>query len=78
MIAGDRREIPGAVRASAGLSTSLADVDRLIQAVGVIASGDDPPVVYEQDTETGDFWPLVDVPGWTTQERGPGASCARG
>jgi selenocysteine lyase/cysteine desulfurase len=78
VIAGDRREIPGAVRASAGLSTSLADVDRLIQAVGIIASGDDPPVVYEQDTETGDFWPRVDVPGWTTQERGPGASCARG
>ena len=78
VIAGDRREIPGAVRASAGLSTSLTDVDRLVQAVGVIASAEDPPVAYEQDPGTGDFWPMVDVPGWTTQERGPGASCARG
>jgi selenocysteine lyase/cysteine desulfurase len=78
VLAGDRREIPGAVRASAGLSTSLTDIDRLVHAVGIIASGDDPPVGYEQDPDTGDFWPVTDVPGWTTQERGAGASCARG
>jgi selenocysteine lyase/cysteine desulfurase len=78
VLAGDRREIPGAVRASAGLSTSLADVERLVDAVKVIASGGDAPVAYEQDLSTGDYWPVTDVPGWTSQDRGPGASCARG
>ena len=32
VLAGDRREIPGAVRASAGLSTTDADIDRLLAA----------------------------------------------
>lgn len=78
VIAGDRREIPGAVRASAGLSTSAGDVDRLVAAITAIASDAAPPVPYEQDPATGDFWPVVDVPGWSTAERGPGSSCARG
>ena len=78
VIAGDRREIPGAVRASAGLSTSEADVDRLVAAVSAIAADPTPPVPYEQDPATGDFWPLVDVPGWSGSERGAGSSCARG
>ena len=34
---GDRREIPGAVRASAGLSTSPADVDRFLAAFSELA-----------------------------------------
>ena len=75
---GDRREIPGAVRASAGLSTSGEDLERLLAAVAVIAGGGEPPVPYEQDTATGDFWPVVDVAGWSVAERGPGSSCARG
>ena len=33
VLRGDRREVPGAVRASACLSTSSADIDRLIEAV---------------------------------------------
>lgn len=78
VLAGDRREIPGAVRASAGLSTSEADVDRLVAAVSAIAAEPEPPVPYEQDPATGDFWPLVDVPGWSGPERGAGSSCARG
>ncbi len=78
VLAGDRREIPGAVRASASLSTSTDDVDRLVAAVSIIASQPDPPVPYEQDPSTGDFWPMVDVPGWSEGERGPGSSCARG
>jgi selenocysteine lyase/cysteine desulfurase len=78
VLAGDRREIPGAVRASAGLSTSLADVERLVSAVKLIASGGDAPVAYEQDPGTGDYWPVTDVHGWTSQDKGPGASCARG
>jgi len=78
VIDGDRREIPGAVRASAGLSTSNADVDRLIAAVREIASGTTQGVEYEQDQHTGDYWPLGDAPGWTAADRGVGASCARG
>lgn len=78
VLAGDRREIPGAVRASAGLSTSTADLDRLVAAVSAIAGDPVPPVPYEQDPATGDFWPLVDVAGWAPDDRGPGSSCARG
>jgi selenocysteine lyase/cysteine desulfurase len=78
VLAGDRRTIPGAVRASAGLSTSLADIDRFIGAVHVIASGGPSPVAYEQDAGTGDYWPVTSQPGWTAEERAHGAPCARG
>jgi len=78
VLRGDRREIPGAVRASAGLSTSVDDVDRLVDAVAHIASGAPAPVTYEQDVHTGDFWPQGDHPGWTAADRGFGAACARG
>ena len=78
VLVGDRRAIPGAVRASAGLSTSLADVERLISALALIASGDPPPVDYHQDPSTGDYWPETDQPGWTAHERSQGAACARG
>ena len=78
LIRGDRRHVPGAVRASAGLSTSPADVDRLVAAVTEIASGRPAPVGYWQDPTTGDYWPEAEVPGWTTAERTLGASCARG
>ncbi len=74
----DRRDIPGAVRASAGLSTSMADVARFLTAVGEIAAGRPAPIAYVQDPNTGDFWPDGDVPGWTAQDRTVGASCARG
>lgn len=76
--AGDRRATPGAVRASAGLSTSRADVDRFLAAIGRIASGEPASVDYEQDPHTGDFWPTGEVPGWTASDRTFGASCARG
>ncbi|MGH9084002.1 MAG: aminotransferase class V-fold PLP-dependent enzyme [Acidimicrobiales bacterium] len=78
VLVGDRRTMPGAVRASAGLSTSTDDVDRLLSALARIASGDPPPVDYHQDPRTGDYWPDTDQPGWTTRERGEGAPCARG
>ena len=74
----DRRDIPGGVRASAGLSTSMADVARFLAAVGEIAAGRPAPIAYVQDPNTGDFWPDGDVPGWTAQDRTVGASCARG
>jgi len=52
----DRRAMPGAVRASAGINISDDDVRRLLAAVASIAAGD-PPVRYHQDPLTGDFFP---------------------
>lgn len=75
---GDRREIPGAVRASAGLSTTAEGIDRFVDALAQIASGEAPPVPYEQDLHTGDFWPATDDPEWSSAARRLGASCARG
>jgi selenocysteine lyase/cysteine desulfurase len=76
VLAGDRRDIPGAVRASAGLGTTLADVDRFLGALRSVLA-DDPPVAYAQDGGTGDFHP--DVPGWEpVAERGHDAACALG
>ena len=46
---GDRRRMPGAVRASCGLNTTLADIDRLVAAVADIALGRAAPVDYSQD-----------------------------
>jgi selenocysteine lyase/cysteine desulfurase len=75
---GDRRRIPGAVRASAGISTSADDVDRLLDAVAVIAKGEEPPVRYDQDPHTGDFWPHTADDRWADAGRRLGAGCARG
>jgi selenocysteine lyase/cysteine desulfurase len=54
---GDRRSLPGAVRASAGLSTTLADVEALLAGVAAIASGAPAPVRYARDAATGDYRP---------------------
>ena len=78
VLRGDRRRIPGAVRASAGLITSGDDLDRFLSAVAGIAGGDPPPVPYAQDDHTGDFWPVSDDPAWSSAARRLGASCARG
>lgn len=78
VLRGDRSAIPGAVRASGGLGTTVADVDRFLAAVGEIASGHAAPVDYVQDHRTGDFRPVSDIPGWTADDRSLGASCARG
>ncbi len=78
VVRGDRRHIPGAVRASAGLSTTSADVDRFLDAIGRIAAGEPAPVDYEQDPLTGDYWPDTDHPAWSSATRRLGASCARG
>jgi len=75
---GDRRTIPGAVRVSAGLSTTVADVDRLADALGQVLHGGHPPVDYEQDPRTGDYHPVTDDPRWAAINRAPGAGCARG
>jgi len=82
VMAGDHRSMPGAVRASCGISSTEADVDALLAAVGDIAaaarSGEAPTVPYVQDMGTGDFWPVSDQPGWRGHERETGTSCARG
>jgi selenocysteine lyase/cysteine desulfurase len=80
--AGDHRFMPGAVRASCGISSTEADVDTLLEAVALVAaeaqSGEALAVSYVQDVDTGDFWPVSDEPGWRGHERETGASCARG
>jgi selenocysteine lyase/cysteine desulfurase len=47
----------GAVRASAGVGTTAADVERLLEAVAVIAGGSPPPVEYRAEPGTGEYWP---------------------
>ena len=54
---GDRRAIPGAVRASCGLGTAGEDVEVLLGALRTLAKGAPAPVPYVQDETTGDFWP---------------------
>jgi selenocysteine lyase/cysteine desulfurase len=78
VLRGDRRAIPGAVRASAGISTTVEEIDRFVAAVAHIAHGGPPPFAYDQDDTTCDFWPVSAADGWQAHERGPGASCARG
>jgi selenocysteine lyase/cysteine desulfurase len=78
VLRGDKTAIPGAVRASCGLSTTEADVDRFLEAVAVIAGGDAPPVAYHQDQATGDYWPEDHDAPWSTGDRSLGASCSRG
>ncbi|MEA2933220.1 MAG: hypothetical protein QOI56_2005, partial [Actinomycetota bacterium] len=78
VLRGDRRDIPGAVRASAGLSTTGTDVDRFLAAVADIAGPGEPPVPYDQDPGTGDYWPRTTEVAWSSAARRPGASCARG
>jgi selenocysteine lyase/cysteine desulfurase len=78
VLRGDRRHMPGAVRASAGLSTTAADIDQLIAAVGRIAGGEPLPVPYDQDEHTGDYWPRTTDPAWSSSSRRLGATCSRG
>ncbi len=75
---GDKGAIPGAVRASCGLGTSSEDVEALLGALRALVAGVPPPVTYEQDRVTGDFWPEGDAAGWSAADRPAGAACARG
>jgi selenocysteine lyase/cysteine desulfurase len=78
VMAGDRRTMPGAVRASGGISTTAADVDRFLDAVREIASGAPAPITYTQDRTTGDYWPDGEAAPWANAHRSLGAGCARG
>jgi selenocysteine lyase/cysteine desulfurase len=75
---GDHRQVPGAVRASAGLGTSGAEIDALLTAVADLAGGVPAPVAYEQDAATGDFFPVTDQVGWRDAALELGAACSRG
>jgi selenocysteine lyase/cysteine desulfurase len=75
---GDRRQIPGAVRASTSVATTDDDLDRFLDALARIAGGEPPAVPYDQDPHTGDWWPRTDNPTWTDAARRLGSSCARG
>ncbi len=71
----DRRSLPGAVRASAGISTTAGDIDRLLTAVAAVASRP-PAMPYVADPITGDYWPE----GFPRPDAGlgPATGCARG
>jgi selenocysteine lyase/cysteine desulfurase len=75
---GDRSQMPGAVRASAGLNTTDGDIARLLAAVARVADGDPPPVPYRQDRRTGDFHPAGDIPGLTSGPPSHNAPCSPG
>ena len=70
ILRGDRSEIPGAVRASAGLANSLQDIELLLDAVTFIAKGKTSGIEYIQDIATGGFYPKGEI--WTL-----GNSCGR-
>jgi selenocysteine lyase/cysteine desulfurase len=75
---GDRRQMPGAVRASAGLDATSADIDRFLHALTAVVAGEPPPVPYDQNAHTGDFWPRTEDAAWSNASRSLGGSCARG
>lgn len=75
---GDRSAMPGAVRASAGINTTMQDVTRLLSAVARIADGSPPPVPYSQDPHTGDYQPCAGVPGQPPRSRAHQAPCSPG
>jgi selenocysteine lyase/cysteine desulfurase len=75
---GDRTRMPGAVRASCGINTSKAELERLLAAVAGIASGEQPPVAYHQDPRTGDFFPDPEAAVWPSEPGTRGAACSPG
>jgi selenocysteine lyase/cysteine desulfurase len=52
----DHSALPGAVRASAGISTTTSDLERLLEAIKVVANSP-PPVEYVVDPATGNYLP---------------------
>jgi hypothetical protein len=75
---GDRSRLPGAVRASAGINTTEADIARLLAAVARVAVGEPSSVAYLQDPRTGDFSPDPAVAPWYGDARSHGSSCSPG
>jgi selenocysteine lyase/cysteine desulfurase len=59
MLAGDRSDMPGLIRASFGLYNTIADVDALVDALERIAAGQYKGT-YIQEMSTGEYQPV----GW--------------
>ena len=59
MLAGDRSDMPGLIRASFGLYNSFEDIDALVEALKRIAAGDYKGD-YMQDMASGEYRPQ----GW--------------
>jgi selenocysteine lyase/cysteine desulfurase len=78
VLRGDHSNVPGAVRASAGLGTSGRDIESLVAGVAELAGGAPAPVPYQQDPATGDYFPVTDRRGWRHAATEPGAACSRG
>lgn len=57
VLAGDRSNMPGLIRASFGLYNTTAEIDALVDALTKIAAGDYQGE-YRQDTATGEYHPL--------------------
>ncbi len=77
VLRGDRRRVPGAVRASAGLSTSADGIDRFLGALVAIAGGRSAPVEYRQDPLSGDFQPVGTGLEWWTDPSASHPGCSR-
>lgn len=56
---GEHHAIPGAVRASMGLGTTVQHIDRLVDALDDL-SRNGPRLRYQDDPETGDYHPVDD------------------
>jgi len=78
VLVGDRRQIPGAVRASSSIATTSTDIERFLAAVATVVDHPEPPVAYDQDQATGDYWPVTGAEGWTADDRHHSAPCGRG
>ena len=76
VLRGDRSTMPGAVRASASLTTNTADLDRFLDAVRTIASAPSS-IEYVQDPRSGDFHPVGVADGWWTADDEGGPGCSR-
>jgi selenocysteine lyase/cysteine desulfurase len=76
--AGNRADIPGAVRASLGVNATAADVARLCGAVARLASGEPSPVRYRLDPSSGDFHPVDPPAPWLAATRQPTSGCSAG
>ncbi|HVM29634.1 MAG TPA: aminotransferase class V-fold PLP-dependent enzyme [Candidatus Limnocylindrales bacterium] len=57
--AGDKTRVPGAVRISLGIGTTVQDIDRAAEALGAIARGG-PRWTYSQSRRTGEYEPDPD------------------
>ncbi len=49
--------LPGAVRASTGISNTHEEIDILLQALSMIARSTSTPVPYRHDPVSGEYWP---------------------